>query len=388
MKILYLALVEIDVHGGPRTHLLEICQNLAKLGHGILILLPAQKVKPHVAGCRVVTVPFFGFSIVSLVIYYLTVSLYLIYYLVRFRPDSIYEREMNNLLPVIICRIFRKPVIMEVNGSIRDDMEQIKASRVAIDIACLVQRYELKCAGRIIVTGVGLKNMLQKEYGLTPDKVFVVDNGVNTELFHPMDKNKCRVRTGLSPEKFYLGFIGTFHPHHDITTLISALPVVIRSNQDVYLVLVGKGLTLDEAKRRASEMGIDNRVIFRGSVPYEEMPYYINSFDISIFTANKMKLNREGISSFKLMEYMACGQAIIVNDIPDSPTPQALRDRVITVPPGDPELLGEAIVSLLKDRDLREKMGARALNFIEEGDTWRNAAEKTQRLLLHKKAGT
>src|SRR3990167_5405552 len=102
MKILYLALVEMDVHGGPRTHLLEICQNLANLGNDILILLPAQKVKPRVAGCRVVTIPFFGFSIVSLVIYYLTISLYLIYYLLRFRPDSIYEREMNNLLPVII----------------------------------------------------------------------------------------------------------------------------------------------------------------------------------------------------------------------------------------------------------------------------------------------
>ena len=88
------------------------------------------------------------------------------------------------------------------------------------------------------------------------------------------------------------------------------------------------------------------------------------------------------------MEYMACGQAIIVNDVPDSPTPQALRDRVISVPPGDPKLLGEAIVSLMKDRDLREKLGERALNFIEEGYTWKDAAEKTQRLLLHKKAGT
>ena len=299
MKILYLALVEMDVHGGPRTHLLEICQNLANLNNDILILLPAQKVKPHVAGCRVVTIPFFGFSIVSLVIYYLTISLYLIYYLVRFRPDSIYEREMNNPLPVIICRIFRKPIIMEVNGSIRDDMKQIKASRLATDIACLVQRYELKCAGRIIVTGAGLKKMLQKEYGLVSDKVFVVDNGVNTELFHPMDRNECRERIRLNTEKFYLGFAGTFHPHHDITTLISALPVIIRSNPDVYLVLVGKGLTLDEAKRRASELGIDNRVIFRGSVPYDEMVYYINGFDISILTANEIKLNREGISSFK-----------------------------------------------------------------------------------------
>lgn len=388
MKLLYLALVEMDVHGGPKTHLLEICQNLAALGNDILILLPAQKVKPRVAGCRVVTIPFFGFSKCSLIIFYLTISLYLIYYLVRFRPDSIYERDMNNLLPVIICRIFRKPIIIEVNGSIRDDMEQIKASRLTIDIACLVQRYELKCADRIIVTGVGLKNMFLKEYGLPSDKVFVVDNGVNTELFHPMDKNKCRVRTGLSPERLYLGFIGTFNPHHDITTLISALPVVIQSNPNVYLVLVGKGLTLDDAKRRANELGIDNRVIFRGSVPYDEMPYYINSFNISILTANRIKINREGISSFKLMEYMACGQAIIVNDIPDSPTPQALRDRVISVPPGDPELLGEAIVSLLKDRDLREKLGERALNFIEEGYTWKDAAEKTQRLLLHKKAGT
>ena len=387
MKILYLALVEMDIHGGPRTHLLEICQNLAALGNDILILLPAQKVKPRVGGCRVVTIPFFGFSIVRLAIYYLTMGFYLIYYLVRFRPDSIYEREMNNLLPVIICRIFRKPIIMEVNGSIRDDMEQIKASRLTIGIACLVQRYELKCADRIIVTGVGLKNMLQKEYRLMSDKVFVVDNGVNTELFHPMDRSECRERIMLNTEKFYLGFAGTFHPHHDITTLISALPVVLQSNPDVYLVLIGKGMTLDDAKRRASEMGIDNRVIFRGSVPHDEMPYYINSFNISILTANKIKLNREGISSFKLMEYMACGQAIIVNDVPDSPTPQALRDRVISVPPGDPKLLGEAIVSLMKDRDLREKLGERALNFIEEGYTWKDAAEKTQRLLLHKKAG-
>ncbi|MBI3009096.1 MAG: glycosyltransferase [Candidatus Omnitrophica bacterium] len=85
------------------------------------------------------------------------------------------------------------------------------------------------------------------------------------------------------------------------------------------------------------------------------------------------------------MEYMACGQAIIVNDMPDSPTPQALRDRVISVPPGDSRLLGEAIGDLLKDKDLRKRIGERALNFIEEGYTWKDAAEKTQGLLLNKK---
>lgn len=389
VKVLYLALVEMAVYGGPRTHLLEICQNLAKLGHEVLILLPTQKMRHSVAGCRVISIPFFGFSLLGLVIYYLVTSLYLIYYLFKFKPDCVYERDMNSQLTVTICHLLKKPIIIEVNGSAKDDLEQLNAKRFAIYIACLIQKYELKLADRVIVTGRGLKKRLQEEYRLSPDKIFVVDNGVNSELFYPMDKNKCRIRIGLSPERFYLGFIGTFHPHHDIITLISSLPIVSRVRPDICLVMVGKGQMLSEAKRKVDELGLNKNVIFIGSVPYDEMAYYINSFDISILTVNSVKINREGISSFKLLEYMACGQAVIVNDLPDSPTSHDLRDKVISVPPGNPDALGDAIVSLMKDKELKKKLGKEAHDFIVERNlTWKDAAGKTQRLLLHKKAGT
>ncbi len=58
MKIIYLALVELEVYNAPRTHTIEVCENLTKLGHDVLLLVPRPWKKRQKFCFKVSHVPF------------------------------------------------------------------------------------------------------------------------------------------------------------------------------------------------------------------------------------------------------------------------------------------------------------------------------------------
>ena len=85
-----------------------------------------------------------------------------------------------------------------------------------------------RLADRIIVVTDGLKKRLNVDFKISKNKIFVVNNGANIEMFLPLDKNYCRKMLNLNND-FYVGFVGSFQPWHGIDKLIYAASLLKQS---------------------------------------------------------------------------------------------------------------------------------------------------------------
>ena len=129
---------------------------------------------------------------------------------------------------------------------------------------------------------------------------------------------------------------------------------------------------METAQRSAAS----DRFTFTGQVPYESVPLYIASMDVGVVPRNKAKYQKMGISSLKLREYFACGRPVVGSDI--SGVGDVLRDAnagIAVTPENIPES-ARAIISLLRDKALREEMGRNAREFALENLSWKNTTRQ------------
>lgn len=378
MRILYVALAELTVPGGPRTHVLEICKNLTKLGHEVLLLVPKPRVNIPDAQFRIVFFPFWGFSIPRLILCYSFLVWYLIWYVIRFKPHCIYERVASfNPLPAFISVLLGSPLVSELNGW--PPLENPHFSMLEKNFYSLSMLCGLRRACGVIVPKVALRKMLTTEFGFSEGKVALIENGVNTDLFFPMEQSECRKQVGLKPDGLYLGYVGQFTPLHDIESLIQASNIVFQIVSNARLILVGHGPSFETSRNLVEQLGIHKWVVFIGKVPYHRVPLYVNSFDICILTLPK-KFSVHALSALKLAEYWACGRATIVTCTED----QFLRDYgdiAYFVPPEDEKALAEAIITLLREPEYRRRMGEKARELVVNNLTWYHTAQKTEEFI-------
>jgi len=101
------------------------------------------------------------------------------------------------------------------------------------------------------------------------------------------------------------------------------------------------------------------------------VPLFINSSDICIIPRPPIKG-----SPLKLYEYMACGKPIVASDIDGIREILEESKSGVCVIPKDPNELAKAVVSLLQDRESREKMARNGRRYILENRSWESVAVK------------
>ncbi len=166
---------------------------------------------------------------------------------------------------------------------------------------------------RIIVATEKEKRDLVRCYEALPEKIGVVPCGVNMELFRPVDKKDARRELGLAEEKVLL-FVGRIDPLKGIEQLIKALPLLKREG-DLRLIVVGgdenSRTELEELKKLAAVLGIEESVTFQGLVRQEKLPVYYSAADVCVVPSY--------YESFGLvaLESLACGTPVAAADVGD-----------------------------------------------------------------------
>ena len=178
--------------------------------------------------------------------------------------------------------------------------------------------------------------------GMAASKLTVIPNGVTEDaLLEPATDAPDAIRAAVAGSPFTEGFVGTLGLANALDTLVGAARLL--EDEGVRFVLVGAGserAALEDACR-----GLAN-VTLSGPVPKRDVPAALRLFDACYVGYRPSPLYRFGISPNKVFEYMAASRPIIL-------AAQAANDIVadagcgITVPPGDPVALAQAI------RDLR-----------------------------------
>jgi phosphatidylinositol alpha-1,6-mannosyltransferase len=178
-----------------------------------------------------------------------------------------------------------------------------------------ITRKNLAACDRITTVSPSLVEKL-KGFGFSSD---LITNGVDIDIFQPMDGRKTRNELGIGDEDFVIGFCGSIERWYAIDEMIRALPVLIRYRPDTKMLVVGGSLFTDyqiTLTRLAKDLGVSDQVIFTGTKPYNELPRYIAVMDACTIPLSPPQWSDIALPN-KFFEYSACGKPIVMRPIPD-----------------------------------------------------------------------
>lgn len=211
-----------------------------------------------------------------------------------------------------------------------------------------------------------------RKLGVSRERLHVIPNGVDRDLFRPRDRDDCRKTLGLPLDARLLvtvAHLGHRKGHHEVIRALAGLP------QDVRLVVVGgpaQGGTPDKLREVARSAGVEDRLILAGRQDYDRIPLYYNAADAGVLASY-----REGCPN-AVLESLACGTPVVATDVgavPDIlPVPHAGR----IVPPEQVEPLREAI-----DEVLRQTWTAEEVVRASGVQSWDGVANAVRRVLCN-----
>jgi len=202
-------------------------------------------------------------------------------------------------------------------------------------------------------------------YKLDANKMkFAPCEGVNLEKFNP------RV-SGERVKKKFIGRIvltvGPLVKRKAIHYFIEAATIILREYPDISFIIIGKGPDLPRLKRLTKRLGIERKVFFEGFVPDEFMPCYYKAAEVFVFPSIQ-----EGFPCLPL-EPMACGTPVVSSNLANMKT--IVGNGGILVQPSDVHGIAKAVIRMLEDPEMREKLSNEAYKAAKKF-TWDKAAEK------------
>ena len=242
-------------------------------------------------------------------------------------------------------------------------------------------RENLSLAARILCVSEPAKRHLMTAWNVPAEKVTVLSNAVDIHRFRPDPDLRAGTRASLALTTHPLVvFVGSFYQWHDIATLLDAFALVLRSNPEARLVLVGDGTEREKMMQRAVDLQIAEAVTFTGFVTHDEVSRYVNAADIAVVPVPAMK-QEMWLSPMKLFEYMASGKAVVASAMGQIVNVITNGENGLLVPAGDGQALAGAIHRLIADTDLRGRLGRQAREDAVNHHSWEQYLSHLEQIL-------
>ncbi|MEN3046590.1 MAG: glycosyltransferase family 4 protein [Candidatus Hydrothermales bacterium] len=219
----------------------------------------------------------------------------------------------------------------------------------------LIKVFE-KIHGKIAVSPTA-RDSIKRHFG---GDYRIIPNGVDVNRFNPSKKGYNL----LPKNKKIVLFVGRFEKRKGFKYLRKAFRKVIKEVKDAHLVAVGTGPLLGIEKQK-SKIYLKDNVTFLGRVSFEELPkIYASSH---VFCSPAIGYESFGIV---LLEAMASSVPIVASDIEGYRFVVEDGKEGFLTKPEDPEMLADKIIYLLKNEDLRVKMGENGRKKAVEKFSW------------------
>ncbi len=303
--------------------------------------------------------------------FYFTFGAFFVSLIVAFREgfDAIHAHNPPDTLFLVglFYKIFGKKFVFDHH----DVSPELYASRfgrgndLVQKFLFLIEKLCFWTADVVISTNQSYKNIAIERGGKNPEDVFIVRNGANLERIHLVDPDPELKKMN----KTILGYLGALNPQDGVDYLLRSLHhlAYTLNRKDFYCVIIGKGDALDDLRKLAIELNLEDYVKLTGYVPDEEMLRYLSTADICVDPDPSSPLN--DVSTWiKIMEYMALGKPIVTFDLKE--THFSAQDAALYVPPNDEAAFAEAIVELMESPQRREEMGRFGQQRIADELAW------------------
>lgn len=230
----------------------------------------------------------------------------------------------------------------------RRDTGFLKGARLRFASRLLNHRYD-----RILAPSTAVLDAVAASEHAPRDRMLCIPNGVDTARFRPdaLACQRLRAQLGLPRDALLIGCVADLFAVKRHVDLIDAFALVRGEFPRARLLLVGEGPTRGAIESRALERRLDGYVHMLGS--RKDVDTFLPALDLFVLASET-----EGLSN-AILEAQACGLPVAATHVGGNP--DLVDDECgVLVPARDPDAMAEAIRALLRDPDLRGRMGAAA----------------------------
>ncbi|MGE0871055.1 MAG: glycosyltransferase family 4 protein [Kofleriaceae bacterium] len=244
---------------------------------------------------------------------------------------------------VIAAKLLGLPCVVKLHGSDINVIAKLPGPR-------RLTSWALPQASRVVAVSRALGEAAVA-LGVSRDRIDIVMNGVDAELFHPRDRAAARSELALPLDVPIALYVGNLKSDKGVLDLATAWQTVSRSLPQAVLVVVGDGparATLHAA--RTEQM----RLV--GAHPLDDIPLFMAAADLLVLPSHA-----EGTPNV-VLEALACGRRVVATSVGGIPDLIHNEQLGALVPPHDPDALATTLVTELRkpyDPDMVAQLGAR-----------------------------
>ena len=262
----------------------------------------------------------------------------------RIRLVHAYDASVVLVEPV--ARLLRVPVVLTAVVGHRDLLdEKTKRQLSASD----------KKVDGIVVNCLAMQRHLAEDYGVSPARIALCYNGVDTSQFSPGEA--CRPEA-LAGADLVIGSVCVLRPEKRLELLVEAFARIRGLASGVKLLIVGSGPELSMLQAKAAEHGVTADCVFLPAVP--NVASLLRAIDIFVSCSSS-----EAFSN-AILEAMACGCCVVGSAV--GGTPELIKDgkRGLLFEPNNALDLSHKLECLLNEPDLRLRLAENAATFAAQ----------------------
>jgi glycosyltransferase involved in cell wall biosynthesis len=197
-------------------------------------------------------------------------------------------------------------------------------------------------------------------------RIRIVNNGVDTNFFVPKERNDMK--------EPYILYTGRLDSRKGLVDLIESAKYVCQEHSDIKFILTGKGPNKKYLEQRINELSLNKNIYFAEFVDRSKLlEYYQNA------TVYVLPSYYEGLPT-TLLEAMSCGIPSIATDVEGSSELITDGKTGLLAPPRNPKRLADAILRLLDDEELRQKLGDNARKHIVSNYDWEIITDSVEKV--------
>jgi len=352
-----------------------LAKELTKLGHKVYVFTFGWS--KHILRTKLNE----GFEVISVPLIVAVNGIHMpnlngIAYVIKFikmeKPDIIHCQPLYSPLSLLFisCKHLSKYRIVGslITGeySINSTIANLKYNLIKI----VTEHYVESKTASFFAINDGWKKVLLQLFNLPDQKISIVPLGADPELFKFDTKTRINMRNlfGLSSEDVVVVYSGKIIQSKKLHVLLKGIAPIIRQNQKVKLLIVGKGESpyIEYLEELSSNLKISNNVIFHSWVHRTKLPDFYCASDIAVWP---------GSVSISIIEAVSVGLPVIVKRSLISKFALAY-DNGFAFEPDNITELGEYLERLITNYKLRKDMGKKSRLLVEQILNWKTIAHQ------------
>jgi PEP-CTERM/exosortase A-associated glycosyltransferase len=290
------------------------------------------------------------------------------------KPDVLHAHSpsLNAIAALRAGKKFGIPVVYEVRAFWEDaavDHGTSTENGLRYKLTRALETYALKRADAVTTICEGLRKDIVAR-GIPADKVTVIPNAVDIDKFALGGSADLQLKDklGLSGSRL-IGFIGSFYAYEGLDVLLRAVPKLSARMPDLRVLLVGGGPQDAQLRQLAKDLNIEDKVVFTGRVPHDQVNKYYDLLDVLVYPRLPMRLT-DLVTPLKPLEAMAQGRILAASDVGGHLELIADGKTGVLFRANDTDSLVDKVASLLESQQNWPELRQAGRNYVETERNW------------------